>query len=369
MKKFYTFITVFFLCSLFVACSTARQRAPFTPSITDRMNAVMDILETERSKIDLPPEETTAVTKPQYFEVVATGTTAATTEAKPVVTEAPKEYFTVKFVDTDGYTSISVQTVIESGSAVAPDMPASRGDLLFRGWDKEFSDIHRGTIVKAIYQKEFLTVRFFDANAALLKTEQVRYGESATSPEVSDKPGYLFDGWNTSVDKITEDIDVYATYSAIPVRHSVPLPQLYTLCEVAENTEKLPAAAYYRKLYENVVTIGQTEYAGNILYGCFSDTLTIGELGLTSFEGTLVFEGIEKEDSAKNMALRLYIYVDGVQKFKAELKKAHTSKKFSVDVTDAKTLTVKLEPLVDNFIYYEDAEFIGGLVDAALYKD
>ena len=69
------------------------------------------------------------------------------------------------------------------------------------------------------------------------------------------------------------------------------------------------------------------------------------------------------------MNLRLYIYVDGGEKFKADPKKAHTSKKFSVDVTDAKTLTVKLEPLVDNFIYYEDAEFIGGLVDAALYKD
>ena len=176
---------------------------PFEPSITDRTAAVIDIAETERSKIDLPPE-TSATTQPQYYEVVATAASAATTTKKPAVTEAPKEYFTVKFVDTDGYTSISVQTVVEGGSAIPPTMPEKRGDLIFRGWDKDYTNIRRGTIVKAIYQKEWLTVRFFDADATLLKTEQVRYGESATPPEVKDKSGYLFDGWNALFNDVTE---------------------------------------------------------------------------------------------------------------------------------------------------------------------
>ena len=211
MKKVCILLSVFCLILPLAACASVRPPISFTPSVTDRTAAVIDIVETERSKIDLPKTE--AVTQPQYFEVVAIGTTAATTQRpRPVVTEAPKEYFTVKFVDTDGYTSISVQTVVEGGSAVAPKMPNARGDLIFRGWDKPYTDIRRGTIVRAVYQKEFLTVNFYDASGALLKTEQVRYGESATAPTVQDQNGSLFDGWNKAFDRITDDTDVYATY-------------------------------------------------------------------------------------------------------------------------------------------------------------
>ncbi|MBQ5390440.1 MAG: InlB B-repeat-containing protein [Clostridia bacterium] len=214
MKKAYTLFAISSFCLLLFSCNSVRQPISFTPTITDRTAAVVDIVETERSKIDLP--ETGAVTQPQYFEVVATGTTAQTTKKQPTETEAPKEYFTVKFVDTDGYTSISVQTVVEGGSAVAPQMPGTRGELVFRGWDKPYNDIRRGTIVKAIYQKEFLTVNFYDNNGALLKTEQVRYGESATPPEMPNKEGYLFDGWNKIFSSVTDDMDIYATYYALP---------------------------------------------------------------------------------------------------------------------------------------------------------
>lgn len=367
MKKLYIFLSISFLCLFLFACGSVRQRVPFAPSITDRTAAVIEIAETERSKIDLPPE-TSVTTQPQYYEVVATAASSASTTPKPVETEAPKEYFTVKFVDTDGYTSISLQTVVEGGSAVPPVMPEKRGDLIFRGWDKDYTNIRRGTIVKAIYQKEWLTVRFFDADASLIKTEQVRYGESATSPEMEDKPGYLFDGWNTIFSDVTEDMDVYATYYAVPVRKYITLSQAYELCKVTENTEKLPAAAYYRRLYENVLTVGRDEYAGNILYGSFSDTLSVEGFGFTGFEGMLVLKGFDKENEV-GTALRLYIYVDEKQVFSAELTRPGAYKSFAVDLTDAKTLTIKLEPIVDNFIYYQDAEFIGGLVNAVLYEN
>lgn len=367
MKKLYVFLSISLLCLFLLACSSTRQRAPFAPSITDRTAAVIDIAETERSKIDLP-SETSATTQPQYYEVVATAASSASTTKTPAVTEAPKEYFTVKFVDTDGYTSISVQTVVEGGSAVPPTMPAKRGELIFRGWDKDYTNIRRGTIIKAIYQKEWLTVRFFDADATLLKTEQVRYGESATAPEVKDKNGYLFDGWNTLFNNVTADLDVYATYYTAPVRKYVTLPNVYALCDVAENTEGLPLAAYYRKLYENVLTIGKEDYAGNILYGSFSDTLTIEGFNFTSFEGILALEGFGDETEA-GMKLRLTISVDGKQMFQTELTRPGTSKSFAVDLTNAKTLTIKLEPIVDDFIYYQDARFIGGLVNAVLYEN
>lgn len=367
IKKLYVFLSISLLCLSLLACSAARQRVPFEPSITDRTAAVIDIAETERSKIDLPPE-TSAITQPQYYEVVATAASAATTTKKPVVTEAPKEYFTVKFVDTDGYTSISVQTVVEGGSAIPPAMPEKRGDLIFRGWDKDYTNIRRGTIVKAIYQKEWLTVRFFDADATLLKTEQVRYGESATAPEVKDKNGYLFDGWNTLFNEVTRDLDVYATYYTVPVRKYVTLPNVYALCDVTENTEGLPVAAYYRKLYENVLPLGKEDHAGNILYGNFSDTLTIEGFNFTSFEGILALKGLDEETDT-NVALRLTVSVNGKQMFQTELTSPGAYKSFAVNLTDAKTLTIKLEPMVDDFIYYQDAKFIGGLVDAVLYEN
>ncbi len=367
MKKGYVFLTISVLCLFLLACNSTRQRMPFVPSITDRTAAVIDIAETERSKIELPPE-TSATTHPQYYEVIATAAPEVSTTQKPAVTEAPKEYFTVKFVDTDGYTSISVQTVVEGGSAVAPTMPRERGDLIFRGWDKDYTNIQRGTIIKAIYQKEWLTVRFFDADATLLKTETVRYGESANAPEVKDKSGYLFDGWNTLFHEVTEDLDIYATYYTVPVQKYVTLPNVYALCDVVENTEGLPAAAYYRKLYENVLTIGKEDYAGNILYGSFSDTLTIEGFDFQSFEGMLVLKGLPDETDADVM-LRLTISVDGQQRFRAELTRPGTYKNFSVDLTDAKTLTIKLEPIVDDFIYYQDAEFIGGLVNAVFNEN
>lgn len=365
MKKLYVFSTMAFLCLFLIACSSVRQRAAFTPSITDRTAAVIEIAETERSKIDVPAL-TSATTEPQYFEVVATGTTAATTTKKPLATEAPKEYFTVKFVDTDGYTSISVQTVIEGGSAIAPVMPQTRGELIFRGWDKDFSNIQSGTIVKAIYQKEWLTVRFFDADATLLKTETVRYGESATAPEVADKSGYLFDGWNAIFSDVTQDLDVYATYYTVPVREYVTLSQAYNLCDVTENVEDLPRLVYCRKLYDNTLTIGKNEYGGNIIYGSFTDTLTIQGFNFTSFEGILSLQGLKNNPDAK-IALRLYIYVDDKRVFSAELTRPGTYKNFSVDVTNASTLTIKLEPMMDDFLYM-DAEFIGGLVNACLYQ-
>lgn len=366
MKKLSVFLAVAFLCLLLIACNAVRQREPFSPSITDRTAAVVDILQTQRSKIEVT--QTSATTQPQYYEVVATGTTAASTEKLPVVTEAPKEYFTVKFVDTDGYTAISVQTVIEGGSAVAPAMPNTRGDLVFRGWDTDFTNINRGTVVKAIYQKEWLTVRFFDADASLLKTEQVRYGESATPPQVTDKDGYLFDGWNTLFDNVTQDLDVYATYYTVPVREKVTLPQLYTICTVEENTQNHPQNAYYRKLYENVLTINSEDYGGNILYGNFSDELHIGGFGFTDFEGIIALKGLP-EGTAESVVLRAYIYVDDREVFSVELTRPGAYKSFKVDLTGAETLTVRLEPLVDNFFYYTDAKFIGGLVDAAVYKD
>ncbi len=365
MKKLYIFLAMSFLCLFFVACAGARGRFFTVPEDADRTGAVVEIVSTTRSKIDVP-EVTTMVTAPQYFEVVAIGTTAATTQKKPVAIQEPKEYFTVKFVDTDGYTAVSVQTVVEGGDAVPPIMPESRGNLLFRGWDRDYTNIRSGMIVKAIYQKEWLNVRFFDADGSLISSEMVRYGESATAPEVKDRGNFLFDGWSTLFGEVTQDLNVYATYYEAPTRRFTTLTDAYSLLAVQENSLGIPEAAYYRRPYNSVLTVGRHEFAGNILYGNFCDTLPIEGYGFTEFSGTLA---IRNDLSAEHTyALRLVISVDGEEVYASELSGAGT-KSFSVPLDNVKSLTVYLEPTVDGALYYGDVSFFGGIANAVLYEN
>lgn len=368
MKKLYGFLALAFLCTALVACAGARGRVLPELSAVDRTAAVIDVVETERSKMELP--ETDAVTtEPQYYEVVAAGTTAQTTTAKkPPEPEKVQEYFTVKFVDTDGYTAISVQTVMEGEDAVPPVMPKSRGDLIFRGWDRDYTDIRGGRIIKAIYQKEWLTVRFYDMDATLVSEQKVRYGESATAPEMKDKGNFLFDGWNALFQSVTEDMNIYALYYQPEQKLQTKLVDVYSLLDVAQNSLGIPTAAYYRGVHNSLVTIGKKEFAGNVLYGNFCDTYPIEGYGFTTLAGTLILRG-DPMHTDKSYSLRLYVEVDGKQVYHTELTGTNTTRNFSVDVTGAKNLTVRLEPYVDGAIYYVNPVFIGGLADTVLYQN
>ena len=361
MKKFYTVLSLFLLCLMLTACAGVKRYSPLTAVVGGQNPAVIDVLETERSKIDIP--ETTAVTTlPRYFEVVAAAVSASTTKKQPEKQEPVQEFFTVKFVDIDGYTAISVQSVVEGGSASEPPMPKTRGDLIFRGWDKDFSNIQSGMVVKAVYQKEWLTVRFFDADATMLKETKVRYGETATAPAVSDRGEYLFDGWNTAYDNVTKDLNVYATYRVRKQQEILSLTDALSLLEVSENTIGLPKAAYYRKEYTGSLDIGNTEYHGNIIYGNFCDMLPIGGYGFSTLTGTLMLYD-ETKVEADEYALKLYIYVDGEEAYSTEISRLGKSKNFSVDISGAKEVTFRLETLVDGFLHYGNTSFVGGLVN------
>ncbi len=340
----------------------------FDPIITvdtDRTAAIIEIAETDRSKIELP--ETTASSAAAQTEVLATATSPEAT-AEPPHTEEPKEYFTVKFVDSDGYTALSVQTVMAGGDAVPPTVDNAKGELLFRGWDKAYTNIQKSMIIRAIYQKELLTVNFYDIDGTLLKSEQVHYGHDATPPEVGDRAGYEFNGWSILFNEVKEDLNVYATYYIEPQRKSVPLSDVYSYIPITENTLSIPITAYYRSNYTGTLTVQNKEYTGNIVYGNFSDSISVQNYSFESFEGTLYFKG-RPEDTANTYALRCSIYCDGVQVFNAELTRADTVKDFSIPLSGVKELTIQLEPLMNDFIYYENPEFIGGLVGSAFYEE
>lgn len=56
------------------------------------------------------------------------------------------------------------------------------------------------------------TVSFEDYSGALLDTQKVKYGCSATAPEAPQRLGYVFDGWDKDFTYVTDHMTVRATY-------------------------------------------------------------------------------------------------------------------------------------------------------------
>jgi len=59
----------------------------------------------------------------------------------------------------------------------------------------------------------YFTVTFVDWDDTVLKTENVRYGNSATAPSDPTRDGYTFTGWDFDFANVTQDITVIALYS------------------------------------------------------------------------------------------------------------------------------------------------------------
>ena len=59
------------------------------------------------------------------------------------------------------------------------------------------------------------TVTFYDWDGTLLKTEVLRWGQSATAPANPVRDGYVFVDWDINYKKVYADLVVYATYSMI----------------------------------------------------------------------------------------------------------------------------------------------------------
>lgn len=352
-------------------CGCGEMTGGHTLPLTDaepRAEAVEPITSTERSYIEVTDDTTAASTEAP--EVVVTGTSSPIVTTKPPVTEAPKETYTVKFVDSDGYTAVSLQTVVEGESAVAPAMPEKRGELYFRGWDRDFSKVQRSMIITAIYAKELYTVRFFDFDGTLLKTEVVHYGEDAEAPEVADRDGYLFNGWSVLFDNVHADMDIYAVYYTLPQRDRLSLISAYGYLPHTDNLRAWEDEVYYRRIHDAVVTVGEEEYAGScVLYGNFCDSFVIEGYDFEGIEGQLVLTGMADPLAHHIYGLTLTLIGDGKTLYSTTLREIGASASFDVRLNGIKELTIVLEPTLDGYVYYDEAVFVGGLVDVALYKE
>ncbi len=121
--------------------------------------------------------------------------------------------YTVTFKDWDG-TVLNTQIVEEEVGALPPNDPVREG-YSFIGWDKEFSRITEDTVITAVYAK-ICTIKFYDKDNILIKSESVLEGGSATPPNdiASGIDHYILSGWDKNYTNVIGDMDIYPVFSA-----------------------------------------------------------------------------------------------------------------------------------------------------------
>ncbi|MBP5477030.1 MAG: leucine-rich repeat protein [Paludibacteraceae bacterium] len=118
--------------------------------------------------------------------------------------------YTVTFYDREGKV-ISTQTVKWNEAAETPETPAWDGHT-FTAWDTDFEHVKADLDIKPVYDTILYTVKFVDWNGNELKAEKVEYGQSATAPVNPVRDGYTFIGWDGFFNEVTADITVKAQY-------------------------------------------------------------------------------------------------------------------------------------------------------------
>ena len=118
--------------------------------------------------------------------------------------------YTVTFYDREGKV-ISTQTVKWNEAAETPETPAWDGHT-FTAWDTDFEHVKADLDIKPVYDTILYTVKFVDWNGNELKAEKVEYGQSATAPVNPVRDGYTFIGWDGFFNEVTADITIKAQY-------------------------------------------------------------------------------------------------------------------------------------------------------------
>lgn len=120
--------------------------------------------------------------------------------------------YTVTFKD--GEKVLKAYTNVPHGSAVtAPEVSEKYGKT-FIGWDKKFDNVTSDLTINAVYDVDKFTVTFKDGEK-VLETQTVEYEAAATAPDtarLSPPEGMHFAKWDKDFSKVTEDIEVSAVY-------------------------------------------------------------------------------------------------------------------------------------------------------------
>lgn len=120
--------------------------------------------------------------------------------------------YTVTFMD--GENVLETFTNVPHGDTVtAPEVSEKYGKT-FIGWDKKFDNVTSDLTINAVYDVDTFTVTFKDGEK-VLETQTVEYEAAATAPDIArltPPEGMHFAKWDKDFSKVTEDIEVSAVY-------------------------------------------------------------------------------------------------------------------------------------------------------------
>lgn len=121
--------------------------------------------------------------------------------------------YTVTFMD--GETVLKTFPNVKHGSAVTPPEVSEKDGKTFKGWDnKAYNNVTSDLTINAVYDVDTFTVTFKDGEK-VLETQTVEYEAAATAPDtarLSPPEGMHFAKWDKDFSKVTEDIEVSAVY-------------------------------------------------------------------------------------------------------------------------------------------------------------
>ena len=113
-------------------------------------------------------------------------------------------------------TVLKQKTIARGWYVLAPADPARDG-CTFLGWDPAvFTGLTADTTFTAQYSSGILsyTVSFVDWDDRPLYDQNVVHGEAVVAPASPTREGYLFIGWDTAFDNVTENLTIHAMYVA-----------------------------------------------------------------------------------------------------------------------------------------------------------
>lgn len=108
---------------------------------------------------------------------------------------APKPVYTVAFEDWNGNPIGEPQQVKEGDSAVSPEEPTREG-YYFAGWDTGLNNVHYDMIVTANYKPVMYTIIYKDWDGSILDIQQTGFGEILTPPALVGNAERSYTGWD-----------------------------------------------------------------------------------------------------------------------------------------------------------------------------
>ncbi|MCR5096370.1 MAG: InlB B-repeat-containing protein [Erysipelotrichaceae bacterium] len=133
---------------------------------------------------------------------------------------ATKNKYTITFVDEDGKELQSSEVEYGKTPSYTGEEPSKTADAqytyAFAGWDPEITSVKGDTTYKATYSSTLnkYTITFVDEDGTKLQSSEVEYGTMPVySGKEPAKEGYVFAGWDPSLNTVTGEATYKATYS------------------------------------------------------------------------------------------------------------------------------------------------------------